>query len=294
MTRTPPNFAVIEAGGTKFNCAVVSADRDILREQRVATTSPDETLADVIAFFQQARVSGLSFEQLGVASFGPLDLNPLSATYGNITQTPKPYWSNAALLSRLTDALNCRGAIDTDVNAAALAESRWGAGIGAEVVVYITVGTGVGGGVAINGQTVKGLIHPEIGHLPARHAVFNRGCCPFHSHCVEGFASGTAMASLWGQSAETLAPSHEAWDAQADVLAQLAHSLLLTLSPNKIIFGGGVMQVSWLLPLVITKLQHQIGEYLRLPDNTTLSDIIQAPGLGTRSGLMGALALVCD
>lgn len=285
-------FAVIEAGGTKFNCAIMTPAHDIVREERIETTTPEQTLERVVDFFSLAMVDGFHFEKLGIASFGPLDLNPRSNTFGFITKTPKPYWSDTNLVSILSERLKTTVFIDTDVNAAALAESLWGAGKGEDIVVYITVGTGVGGGIAVNGKTIKGLIHPEIGHLQASVKDFDKGVCPFHNNCVEGFASGTAMNKLWKQPAQTLPEGHPAWELEADVLAQLAHSLMLTISPQKIIFGGGVMQTPWLLPKIIAQLENQLNGYVSVPVTTSLEDIIVAPGLGERSGLLGALAII--
>ena len=285
-------FAAVEAGGTKFNCAILTPSRDVIREQRIETTTPQQTLKLVGDFFQLAIADDLAFDKLGIASFGPLDLNPRSDTFGAMTKTPKPHWSGTPLASILAERLNVKVFIDTDVNAAALAEARWGAGQGSEIVVYITVGTGVGGGVVINGKTVKGLIHPEIGHLRASTSQFEKGVCPFHDNCVEGYASGTAMGKLWGQPAQTLPEEHPAWQIEADVLAQLAHSLLLTISPQKIIFGGGVMQTPWVLPNIIRHLEVQLNGYLTLPSERSLGDIIVAPGLAERSGLFGAMAII--
>lgn len=285
-------FAVIEAGGTKFNCAIVNAEREILAEQRVATTTPDTTLGAVVTFFKQQKAAGFNFDRLGLACFGPLDLHSDSPSYGSITATPKPHWSNTAIVSELQQALNCRVEFDTDVNAAALAEQRWGAAQGAKVCIYVTVGTGVGGGVVIQGKPLHGLIHPEIGHMLIVPPKGIKGVCPFHGNCVEGLASGTAMEKIWQQAAETLSDDHQAWDIQAQVLGLMCHNLLVSFSPQKIILGGGVMNKPGLLEKVIHYTERSLADYLALPQNKTLADIICLPGLGQRSGLFGALALL--
>jgi fructokinase len=285
-------FAVVEAGGTKFNCAIVNAELEILAEQRVATSTPDTTLDEVVTFFKLQKAAGLDFDQLGLACFGPLDLHYDSPSYGSITETPKPHWSNIAIVSLLEQALNCQVSFDTDVNAAALAEYRWGAAQGAEVGIYVTVGTGVGGGVIINGQPLHGLIHPEIGHMfiPALEGI--RGVCPFHGNCVEGLASGTAMGKIWQQPADTLEDDHQAWDIQAQVLALMCHNLLVSFSPQKIVIGGGVMNKPGLLEKVVHYTEQSLAGYLTLPSSKALTDIICLPELGQHSGLFGALALI--
>lgn len=285
-------YAVIEAGGTKFNCAIVDSGRNIYAEQRIATTTPKETLSLVSAFFLAQRSSGYDFESLGLACFGPLDLHTDSPSYGYITATPKENWSNTAIADLLEHSLNCRVVIDTDVNAAALAEYRWGAAQHAKVCIYVTVGTGVGGGVVIDGKPLHGLIHPEIGHMLVPPPAGIQGVCPFHGNCVEGLASGTAMSKIWQQPAESLAADHPAWDTQAKVLAALCHNLLVTFSADKIVLGGGVMNKLGLVEKVIEYTSESLQGYLTMPPQMSLSDVICGPGLEQRSGLFGALALL--
>ncbi|WP_416307829.1 ROK family protein [Neptunicella sp. SCSIO 80796] len=284
------NYAVIEAGGTKFNCALMDSNKNILVQQRIATTNPEQTLQQTVDFFQQQRQQGYQFSQLGLACFGPLDLDADSAHFGHITQTPKPGWLNTPIKTLLEQQLNCQVIIDTDVNAAALAEVMWGAAQGAEVAVYITVGTGIGGGVVINGQPLHGLVHPEIGHLqiPNPHRV--ECACPYHDSCVEGLAAGSAINKIWGVPAEQLADSHQAWQVVADAIAHLCHNLLLTLSPHKIILGGGVMAKPDLVERITRLTEQSLAGYLCSPVN--FEQIIVRPGLGDISGLYGALALL--
>ncbi|WP_395345210.1 ROK family protein [Ningiella sp. W23] len=290
------SIAAIEAGGTKFICALYDLHENEIAKTRIETTTPEQTLSEVIQFYASLKAQGHNFNELGLASFGPLDLDARSSTFGNITKTPKPHWSNAPVVSTLSSALKVNVKVDTDVNAAALAETRWGAGKGCSVVVYVTIGTGFGGGLVVNGQTLKGLVHPEMGHMrikvPEGFPMDEPGQCPFHCDCVEGLASGTSMEKIWRQSTMDMKPDHPAWDMQAKVVGQFCHNLLMTVSPQKIILGGGVMQQSFLLKKVIYHTQRMLNDYLCLPEGTRIEDIIVTPGLNTDSGLRGALALV--
>lgn len=283
--------AVIEAGGTKFNCAIIDNNRKIISETRINTTMPEETLSQVIEFFNEQKRLGFNFKTLGLACFGPLDLNKESPSYGSITSTPKAGWSNTKITSILEESLDCNINIDTDVNAAAIAENKWGNAQDAQVAIYITVGTGLGGGVVINGEPLHGMIHPEIGHTLINPPQNIQGVCPFHENCAEGLASGRSMSKIWNQPAETLADDHPAWDIQAQVLGTFCHNLLLSFSPHKIILGGGVMSKVGLLDKVIEYTEQSLAEYLTLPIGITFKDIIKPPGLGERSGLFGAYAL---
>ena len=284
-------YAVVEAGGTKFNCAILDASRTLHCEKRIATTTPEETLSQVVEYFQHQRQAGYHFKSLGIACFGPVDLDKSSSTYGCITSTPKPHWSKASVLPHLTQALDCEGFIDTDVNAAALAEYRWGTALDTDVCVYVTVGTGVGAGVVINGKPLQGVLHPELGHtlIPVPQGI--KGICPFHGSCVEGLASGKAMGEIWQQPAESLPDDHQAWDIQAQVLGLFCHNLLVAFSPRKIILGGGVMNKPGLLDKVKECCRESLSGYLALPESLQVEDLICSPGLGQHSGLMGGLAL---
>ena len=268
-----------------------------MTERSFSTDKPKETIDSIVDFFEQQRANGFSFRKLGLACFGPLDLRRKSPTWGYITATPKPYWSNTPIAVTLRNRLNCEVFIDTDVNAAALAEHRWGAAQGCSVCVYVTVGTGIGLGIIANGKPLHGLIHPEGGHMlinvPDDPDIANiKGACPFHGNCVEGLASGSALAEIWGQPAHTLPPDHKAWDTQAKVLAAMCHNIMVCYSPEKIVLGGGVMQQAGLINQIIVYAGHSLANYIMLPAGVEFSDIIVPPGLGQFSGLKGAMAVI--
>ena len=275
----------VEAGGTKFVCAIGRADT-IVAETRVATTSPAETLAAAITFFK----SHGPLAALGVASFGPIDLVTRSPSYGFITTTPKAGWAHTDIVGPLRRALGIPVAFDTDVNAAALAEQRWGAARDVASVVYVTVGTGIGGGAVVNGRPVHGLVHPEMGHarIPHDRAVDPfEGACPRHGDCWEGLAAAPALAARWGRPPESLPDDHPAWDLEARYLALGLVNVMLTLSPERVVLGGGVMSRPGLLERVGTHGSALLGGYVRSAE-------IVAPELGKRSGVLGALALAED
>lgn len=285
-------YALIEAGGTKFNCAIADEHRNLLAQSRIDTTTPAETLNGVIEFFKHQKSAGYHFSTLGLACFGPLDLNPNSRSFGSITSTPKPHWSNIDIKGKLEKALLCSVAIDTDVNAAALAEFKWGASQNSSVSIYVTVGTGVGGGVVVNGQTLKGLVHPELGHMLISGVPEIKGVCPFHGNCVEGLAAGKSLHDIWQQPAHTLMDDHPAWDIEARVLGNFCHNLMVSYSPQSIVIGGGVMAKEGLLERTIEFTERSLKNYIVFPYNRGVKQIITKPGLGEYSGLLGALSLV--
>jgi fructokinase len=287
-------WGAIEAGGTKWVCALGRGPSELISETRLATTTPRETIARAIAFFAPHAAAG-DLAGVGIASFGPLDLDPFSPTHGFITSTPKPGWAQTDVVGAIGQALGVAIGFDTDVNAAALGEYLWGAGQGLDNLVYLTVGTGIGGGAIVGGRPVHGLVHPEMGHIliPHDRAVDPyAGFCPYHGDCLEGLAAGPAIEKRWGHRAEKLPPEHPAWNLEGHYLALGLANLICTLSPQRIILGGGVMKQSHLFPLVRRKVQEQLGGYVQAPQ--ILQDIdhyIVPPGLGERSGLLGAMAL---
>lgn len=288
-------FGAIEAGGTKFVCAAGTGPDDVRAITRFPTTTPAETFARAIAFFQEQPEPVAA---LGIGSFGPVDLNPASPTYGFITSTPKPGWQQADICGTLRHALGVPVAFDTDVNAAALGEQRWGAAQGADPVIYLTVGTGIGGGVLVGGRPVHGLVHPEIGHIPVPRDPQTDpfpGVCPFHGDCLEGLAAGPALQARWGQPGHTLPADHPAWPLEAAYIALGLAACICVLSPQRIILGGGVMQQPQLFPLVRERVKTVLNGYLRAPEiEEPNPGYIVPPGLGDRAGVLGALALAQD
>jgi fructokinase len=269
----------IEAGGTKFLVAVGDDPTQPRDVQRIPTSNdPDETMSAVIAYFQRHA----PLDSLAVASFGPVDFARRA-----IGKTPKLAWQHFPIVDSLTRALNVPVVLETDVNAAAVGESLYGAGRGVGTFVYITVGTGIGAGVVINGQTLHGLMHPEVGHLPLRRHPEEpssfAGACPFHGECLEGMASGPAMKARWGQPAETIPPDHLAWRMEAYYIAQACLSLACVLSPHRIVVGGGVFSNAALYGLVHEELARLVNGYLPLPE-------VVAPELPLPA-LTGALAM---
>lgn len=284
-----PLFAGVEAGGTKFLCGIGSAAGGSLDTLTIATRDPDATLAEIGAFFaRHGRVAAL-----GIGSFGPLDLAPDSKSYGHILRTPKPGWEGTDLLGRLRDMLGVPAAIDTDVNAAAVAEAR--AADGARDLAYITVGTGIGVGLVVAGRPVHGIGHPEAGHImPRRHRAHQgfAGICPFHGDCLEGLASGPAIIAAWGAPLSGLAQDHVAWEIVADYLAQLCATLFLATAPDRIVLGGGVMAHHRLMAPIRERTRVLLGGYVRgLTEATELERRITTPRCAEPSGLIGAYML---
>ncbi|MBE7550738.1 MAG: ROK family protein [Anaerolineales bacterium] len=288
-----PLLGGIEAGGTKFVCAVGTGPDDFRAETRFPTTTPEETINQAVAFFkEQAQKEPLA--AIGIASFGPVDPNPASPTFGYITTTPKPHWAQTDLAGALGRALGVPVGFDTDVNGAALGEYRWGAAQGLDTFIYLTIGTGLGGGGLVNGRLMHGLIHPEMGHvrLPRHPDDPYPGACPFHGDCLEGMAAGPALQGRWGQRAETLPLDHPAWEIEAHYLAYGLVNFICTMSPQRIILGGGVMEQAHLFPLVRRKTQELLNGYVQSPEIIERIDrYIVPPGLGNRAGVLGAIAL---
>jgi len=288
-------YGGIEAGGTKFVCMVGAGPAEIAAVERYPTTTPEETLQHTVDFFRPyVRRSELA--AVGVGSFGPLDLNPQSPTYGFITTTPKTGWLQVDLAARLERELGVPVAVDTDVNAAAFGEYFWNeSNHGLDPLVYMTVGTGIGMGGVVNGQPLHGLIHPEAGHFFLPHR-WERdpfpGVCPYHGDCLEGLASGPALAKRWGMAAERLPEGHPAWELEAEYLALAVCNLVYALSPQRIVLGGGVFQHRGLLELVRQNVVRLLNGYIQAqPLLKKIQEYIVPPSLGSRAGVLGALAL---
>ncbi|MFQ5398106.1 MAG: ROK family protein [Anaerolineae bacterium] len=284
-------FGGVEAGGTKYVCAVGTGPDDIRAEARFPTTTPAETIGRVLDFFKGQE----GVMAVGVASFGPIDPNPDSPTFGHITTTPKPGWANVDLAGAIGRTLGVPVGFDTDVNGAALGEWRWGAAQGLDTFIYLTIGTGIGGGAMVNGKLLHGLIHPEMGHIPLPHDWKSDpfpGRCPFHGDCLEGMASGPAIEERWGVKGQDLPDDHPAWELEAHYLALALRAFICTLSPQRIVMGGGVMERPQLFPLVRQKTKEYLNSYIQSPAILArIDEYIVPPGLGNRAGVLGAVVL---
>ncbi|WKZ41575.1 MAG: ROK family protein [Anaerolineales bacterium] len=288
-------YGGIEGGGTKFICAVGTGPGNIRAEARIPTTTPEETISQVVDFFKHQEDSLGRLSAIGFACFGPLDPKPDSPTYGHILPTPKPGWTGADVVGMLQSAFDLPIGFDTDVNGAALGEWRWGKAQGLETFIYLTIGTGIGGGAFVEGKPLHGLLHPEMGHIPVKHDLIKdpfEGVCPFHGDCLEGLASGVAIEARWGQRGNSLSPGHLAWELEADYIAQALASYSYILSPQRIIVGGGIGSVPHLLPKIQKRTRGYINGYIQ--SDIILKNIetyIVSPGLRNRSGILGAIAL---
>jgi len=287
-------FGGIEAGGTKFVCAVGTGPSDLRERAEFPTTSPEETIRSAAAFFN-ARSRGGKLKAIGIGSFGPVDLHPGSPTFGYITSTPKEGWRNVDIAGAIRQGTGVsRVAFDTDVNAAALGEARWGAARGLDTFLYLTIGTGIGGGGMVNGRLLHGLLHPEMGHMRVPHdrqADPFAGCCPWHGDCLEGLASGEAMRQRWGMRGQRIHPDHAAWRLEVEYLAHALVNLICSMSPQRLVLGGGVMQ-GLNLPALHSAVRGLLNGYLQsalILDR--IEDYIVRPQLGADAGVLGAIAL---
>lgn len=281
-------IGALEAGGTKMVCAIGDENGNILDRISIPTETPEITMPKIIEFFKAAKV-----EAIGVGCFGPVDLNKKSAMYGYITSTPKLSWKNFDILGNLKQELNVPIGFDTDVNASALGEATYGITKGLDVSLYITIGTGIGVGVFINGQLLHGMLHPEAGHI-----IFTRheedtfeGICPYHKNCFEGLASGPAIEKRYGKSAITLSNCDEVWKLEAYYIAQALHNYTCMFSPNMIVLGGGVMQQKQLYPLIREEFKKIMNGYIDTREVRDLENYIVAPTLNDNQGILGCLEL---
>jgi fructokinase len=284
-------YGGLETGGSKWECAVGAGPDDLRARETIPTTSPAETIGRALAFFEREG----PVEAIGIGSFGPIDSKPASPTWGFITTTPKPGWAHTDVGRHIGRSLSVPVAFDTDVNAAALGEHRWGAARGLDTFCYITVGTGIGGGGMVEGRLLHGLLHPEFGHMRIPH---DRevdpfpGVCPYHGDCWEGLASGRALEARWGRPAAELVDDERVWELEARYLALGLVSVICVLSPERIVIGGGVSKRPRLLSLVQREVSALMNGYL---DSTAVGDgiggYIVPPALGSRAGVLGAIAL---
>lgn len=279
----------IEAGGTKFVCGIGNEKGEILERISFPTETPEITLTKVVEFFKDKNITAL-----GIGSFGPINLNPNSKTYGYITKTPKTAWQDYDILGYMKKYFNIPIYFDTDVNAAALGESVWGAAKNLKNCMYLTIGTGIGGGILVNGELIHGMLHPEMGHiLVKRHPEDDySGKCPFHKDCFEGMASGPAIEARWGKKGNQLSKEHKAWDIEAFYIAQALMNYILILSPEKIILGGGVMKQSQLFKKIRENVKDLLQGYIQTSEILeNIDEYIVYPKLEDNAGLLGAIAL---
>lgn len=281
-------YGAIEAGGTKFVCAISDETFAIKERVSIPTTTPEETMKEVFAFFDQYTLNAM-----GIGSFGPIDVNPDSTTYGYITTTPKTAWQNYDFVGAIKNRYAIPVGWTTDVNAAALGEIKQGAAAGLDNCVYLTVGTGIGGGAVVNGELLEGYGHPEMGHLLVQMHPEDtfEGSCPYHGNCLEGLASGPAVEKRYGKKGHLLSEQANVWDIEAFYLAQALMSYTLVLSPERIIIGGGIMKQAQLYPLIREKFAALMNGYVNLPD---LEKYIVAPGLEDNAGITGCLLLAAQ
>lgn len=301
-----PLWGAIEAGGTKFVCAVGygPGERLLARQQFATGADPAALMQQVVTWFLARQAEHGALAGLGVASFGPVDLHPASRTYGQITTTPKPGWQNADILGPLRSALaGIPIALDTDVNGAALGEHRWGAAQGLDDFVYITAGTGIGGGGMARGRLLHGMVHPEMGHLglPRIAGDTFEGACPFHGRCWEGLCSGPAIAQRAGRPAETIPPDDPAWDLTIRYMAHALANITYVLSPRKIILGGSVRKAGLLgeeafFQQLRLRLREVLAGYIASPALTQdgIETFVVPPTLGDDAGICGAIALAAQ
>lgn len=285
-------FGGIEAGGTKINLAVGRGPGDIRAELRLPTATPDMTIPAMLRFFEQAQADHGALAAIGIATFGPAVIARGDPNWGHLADTTKPGWSRLDFAGPFARAFGVPVAFDTDVDGAALAEFLWGATQSCDTSVYLTVGTGIGGGAIIGGRVQHGLVHPEIGHMPARRHPDDEpaGICPFHGDCFEGLVSGPAILRRYGAQLDELPPEHPAHALVIDYLGQLCATLVLALSPQRIVIGGGVMNAGGLHAPIAARMREWLVGFVRHPA-LERDDYVVPPTLGDRAGVLGALAL---
>ncbi len=284
-------YGALEAGGTKMIVAIGDENGKILERESFPTLTPAETMPKMISFFEEKGI-----ESLGIACFGPIDLNKNSKTYGYITSTPKLEWKNFDIVGEFKKALNVPVGFDTDVNGSLLGEITWGCAKDKTDAIYLTIGTGIGGGVMTNGKLLHGMLHPEMGHikLAVEPGDNYKGKCPYHGTCFEGMAAGPAIEERWGKKAVELADNEEVWELESAYIAQALSTYILTLSPQIIILGGGVMHQMQLFPLIRKKVVEQLNGYINTVEIKNIEEYIVPASLNDDQGIMGAIKLAID
>ena len=284
-------YGALEAGGTKMVCAVGDRNGHILEQVSIPTKLPEDTIPEITDYFKKKDIAAL-----GIACFGPLDLNPKSAKYGYITTTPKPGWADYDIVGAFRKALQIPIGFDTDVNGSLLGEVTYGSSKGLENVVYITIGTGIGGGVMTNKKLLHGMLHPELGHMLMRPHFSDTypGKCPFHKNCLEGMAAGPAIEERWGAKGKDLAGNDNVWELEAFYIGQAIVNLILTLSPERIILGGGVMHQLQLFDMIRREVKKQLNDYIVTPLLQNMDQYIVPASLNDDQGIMGCIKLAIE
>ena len=281
-------LGALEAGGTKMVCAIGDETGKVIDRISLPTETPEITIPKMVEYFKQYPI-----EALGIGSFGPVDLNPASPTYGHITSTPKLAWKDFDFVTAMKDALNVPVGFDTDVNSSALGEATFGCMKGVENGIYITIGTGVGVGILTNGKLLHGMLHPEAGHilLPRHASDPYTGKCPYHKDCFEGLAAGPAIEARYGKKAFELADCEDVWELEAFYIAEALSTYILILSPEKIVLGGGVMHQEQLFPLIRKQVKTLLAGYINTKQLDDIDNYIVPPSLNDNQGIMGCLEL---
>lgn len=284
-------FGALEAGGTKMVCAIGTETGDIIDRISIPTETPEITMPQIISYFKEKNIKAL-----GVGCFGPIDLDKNSPTYGYITSTPKLSWRNYNIVGTLKEALQIPIGFDTDVNGSALGEATYGCTQGLDSSIYITIGTGVGVGVYLNGSLLHGMLHPEAGHILISKAPNDtfKSNCPYHEYCFEGLAAGPAIEARYGKKAYELSDMEEVWELEAYYIAQALVNYTLTLSPKRIVLGGGVMHQTQLYPLIRKKYLELMNGYVVTKETKDIENYIVAPSLQDNQGILGCIKLAMD
>jgi fructokinase len=287
-------LAGVELGGTKCVCVLATPAGEILEQERVDTTAPEQTLPQIKSVLRRWFDSRMDISALGIASFGPVDVDPASQGWGHIGQTPKPGWTGVGIAQELSAGLGVPFALDTDVNGAAVAEMRWGAAAGLDDFAYVTIGTGVGVGLIVDGAPICGFGHAELGHMriPRMAGDTWPGSCPYHGDCVEGLAAGPAIIQRSGMRASLIAKDDPIWHLVGHAIAQMLHNIVLTATPRRIFLGGGVITAQpQLFPIIRRELQASLNGYVSSPELDRIDEYVVPPGLGTLAGPLGPIAL---
>jgi fructokinase len=285
-------LGALEAGGTKMVCAIGDETGKIYEQASIPTTTPEETMPQIIQYFQ-TKDAEAKLDAIGIAAFGPVDVNPASKTYGTILDTPKLPWRQYSILGAMKEAFAIPMGLDTDVNGSCLGEMTYGTAKGLDSVLYLTIGTGIGAGIAIGGQLVHGMLHPEAGHILLEVKAGDEGhcVCPYHSNCLEGLAAGPSIEKRWGDKAVKLVGRDEVWELESDYLAQALMNFILTVSPQRIILGGGVMHQEQLFPLIRRKVVEKMNGYIRTPEMADMDTYIVPASLHDDQGILGCIRL---